>query len=101
MPGSGSSWDLMRSGAEKLGLTWREVPLNEGEMAAALGGGEVIICSMLPGDFTKTGHFIVIDGYENGAFTVKDPNSSENSIKMWSYDELMPQLAVIWAYSAA
>ena len=53
---------------------------------------------MLPGDFTTSGHFIVIDGYDSTGFTVKDPNSAERS-RSWSYDRLAGQIAVIWAYS--
>lgn len=99
--GSGSSWDLMRDGAVSLGLTWREIGLSEDLMREVLSTGEYIICSVLPGDFTTSGHFIILDGYENGEFTIKDPNSPMLSERGWSYDELAPQLAAMWAYSAA
>ncbi|MGI6028953.1 MAG: C39 family peptidase [Candidatus Heteroscillospira sp.] len=99
--GSGSSWDLMRAGSTSLGLSWREVPLSEWDMRSALDNGELIICSMLPGDFTTSGHFIVLDGWSDSGFSVKDPNSIERSERRWSYDELAGQTAVIWAYSAA
>ena len=97
--GSGSSWDLMRAGASELGLNWRELGLSEENMRAALGAGEFIICSMLPGDFTTSGHFIVIDGCTDGGFSLKDPNSLQRSARLWSYDELAGQIAVLWAYS--
>ncbi len=96
--GVGTSWDLMRSGAAALGLNWQEVGLNQEDMYAALDQGAYLICSMLPGDFTTSGHFIVIDGYDSTGFTVKDPNSAERS-RSWSYDRLAGQIAVIWAYS--
>lgn len=98
--GVGSSWDLLRSGVAPLGLSYREISLDEQTMADTLNSGELIICSMLPGDFTSSGHFIVITGYENGAFRVIDPNSVTRSEKLWKYSDISSQIAVIWAYSA-
>ena len=99
--GSGSSWDLMRGGAASLGLSWWEVGLNEEEMRAALESGHYLICSMMTGDFTASGHFIVLDDVREGGFTVKDPNSPQRSGRIWSYSELEDQIAVMWAYSLA
>ena len=45
------------------------------------------------------GHFIVIAGYENGAFRVLDPNSRANSEKSWSYETLESQIKAIWSFS--
>ena len=56
---------------------------------------------MMPGDFTASGHFIVLDGVREGGFTVKDPNSPQRSGRIWSYSELEDQIAVMWAYSLA
>lgn len=64
-----------------------------------LASGHPIICSMRPGDFTTTGHFIVLNGYENGQFHVLDPNSNANSEKLWSYERLSPQINNLWAFS--
>ncbi|MCI8402995.1 MAG: hypothetical protein HFI38_13050 [Lachnospiraceae bacterium] len=97
----GTSWDLMTLGAKQLGLSGVELPLDEGRMAQALSEGCPIICSMRPGDFTDTGHFIVLTGYEEGAFTVNDPNSIDNSEKRWTYDEIQGQIKNLWAYSCA
>ena len=41
---------------------------------------------MLPGDFTTSGHFIVIYGHNFLGFKVYDPNSIERSERTWSYD---------------
>lgn len=95
---SGTQWSLMTDGAKDLGLAAEELALDENRMIAALETGHQIICSMRPGDFTTTGHFIVIYGREDGKFLVHDPNSRERSEKTWSYDEIEHQIKNLWKY---
>ena len=65
----------MTEGASNLGLTAENIPVTQENILAALRSGTPLICSMYPGDFTYTGHFIVLTGIdENGAITVNDPN---------------------------
>jgi predicted double-glycine peptidase len=52
---------------------------------------------MGPGDFTTTGHYIVLTRWEEDAFRINDPNSKENSGKLWTYEQLEPQIRNIWA----
>lgn len=97
----GTSWDLMTAGASHMGVSGTELPLDENRMIQELSAGHPIICSMRPGDFTETGHFIVLTGYDGQAFTVNDPNSEENSAVTWTYDRLKGQIKNLWAYSLA
>ena len=60
----------------------------------------MLILAVGEGDFSTAGHFIVLYGYENGAFRVNDPNSVARSQKKWSFAELEPQIKNIWAYYA-
>ncbi len=92
-------WTLMSEGARKFGLDSRELPLDENRMSQELSEGHPIICSMRPGDFTTVGHFIVLYGYENGKFLVRDPNSKARSEKTWSYATLKPQIRNLWVFS--
>ena len=55
---SGTSWSLMTEGAQQFGIYGEEMGLSEDEVFSALENGHPIICSMRPGDFTTTGHFI-------------------------------------------
>lgn len=98
-PGQGTDWELMRSGAEHFGLTWRELPLDAETICAALDAGEPVIASMGPGDFTETGHFIVLVSYEARGFRVLDPNSRANSERLWPYSQISSQINNLWAYS--
>lgn len=95
---SGTQWALMTDGATSLGLRARELPLGEQQMIRELEAGHPLICSVRPGDFTTTGHFIVIYKYEDGKFFVNDPNSRERSEKGYEYDRLSVQIKAMWVY---
>ena len=64
-------------------------------------GRPAIICSVRPGDFTTTGHFILLAGLEEGGIRVNDPNSPQNSEKLWAYETLEPQIRNLWAFLLA
>ncbi|MCI7692073.1 MAG: C39 family peptidase [Oscillospiraceae bacterium] len=96
---NGSSWKLMSKGAERLGLHSEELVLWEASMANALAENKLIICAMGNGDFTSSGHFILICGYENGLFSVRDPNSKARSERLWSYETLSKQIDGMWSLS--
>lgn len=96
--GSGTSWQLMSTGAEKLGLDAEELPLVEKTIIDYLKDGKVIICVMGPGDFTTSGHYIVLTGYENGKIKINDPNSASNSNKEWEFEQIKDQIRNLWVY---
>ena len=95
-PGYGSSWTLISQGGIELGLSVTELPLVKKKITDALEAGCPVILAMGPGDFTESGHYIVLTGVEDGAFRVNDPNSRENSGKLWTYEQLEPQIRNIW-----
>ena len=98
--GNGSKWTLISEGGTALGLNIKELPLVEKKITDYLKAGNIIIAVVGPGDFTSSGHYIVLTGYKNGAFTVNDPNSLENSSKTWTYEVLEPQLNNLWLIQA-
>lgn len=96
--GAGSAWSLMTEGCLHYGLWSQELPLDENRMRSELAAGNPIICSMLPGDFTEKGHFIVLVGVEDDLFRVNDPNSQVRSDQLWSYERLSTQIGNLWAF---
>lgn len=92
-----TSWSLMTDGARGLSLTSEELSLSEENMITALESGNLIICSMTPGDFTRNGHFVLIREYKEGLFYINDPNSEARSQVGWDYNRLSTQIANIWA----
>lgn len=97
---AGTSWSLMTEGAQQFGIYGEEMGLDENGIFSALESGNPIICSVRPGDFTTTGHFIVLVGTEDGKIRVNDPNSVKRSEKLWDYETLYPQINNLWVYTA-
>lgn len=98
--GAGSSWDLMTQGASQLGLTAEELIFDEEHIKATLEAGIPIICVVGPGDFTDSGHFLVLTGVdEDGKITLNDPNSKIRSKESWDISQLMSQIKNLWTYS--
>lgn len=96
--GSGSSWLLLSEGASNFGIVGRTIPLVKSTIFRYLEEGKPIIASMGPGDFTRTGHFIVFTGIKDGKIKVNDPNSRKNSEQLWEYEKIESQIKNLWVY---
>lgn len=96
--GTGTSWNLMTEGASAFGITGTEIPLSKDSIFSHLQKSEPVICSVKPGDFTTSGHFIVLVKIENGQIKVNDPNSRSRS-RLWDYETLQKQIKNLWAFS--
>lgn len=97
--GVGSSWGIMDKFAGEMGLSVEEVPFDEESIKSELEEGNPIICILGPGNFTATGHFIVLTGLSgSGKIMINDPNSKANSRKKWELGDIMPQIRNLWAY---
>lgn len=97
----GTKWSLMSQGASAFGLSITTVPLQAEDIVEQLQMGKPIICSMMPGDFTRYGHFIVLTGLDKkGRIKVNDPNSIARSKKHWDVDVLVSQIKGLWSYEA-
>lgn len=96
--GIGSNWSLMSEGSKHFGITGREVPLVKNTIFKYLESGKPMIASMGPGDFTRSGHFIVLTGVEDEKIKVNDPNSTIRSNQLWDYDKIESQIKNIWVF---
>ncbi|MGI5960180.1 MAG: C39 family peptidase [Massiliimalia sp.] len=96
---NGTSWTLFSEGAQKLGLQSRELPLDHQQIISNLEEGNPIVCIMGPGDFTTTGHYIVMTGYQDGKILVNDPNSYRNSEQGWDLEQISDQIRNLWVFT--
>lgn len=97
--GSGTSWSFLTDAVADYNIKVEQFGyLTKIEMEKLLDEGKKIILSMGPGDFTTSGHFIVICGYTEKGFIVNDPFSKMRSKMEWSYDTISNQWAGIWVY---
>lgn len=94
--GNGSTWTLISEGGKRLGLDVTEIPLDDGRIIRNLEADNPIICVMGPGDFTTTGHFIVMTDYIDGKVKINDPNSPTRSEKLWELSAIRDQINNLW-----
>ena len=97
--GVGSSWSMMTDIGSHFGIQEREISLDKDNIQTELESGHPIICAMRPGDFTTTGHFIVLTGMKDGKICVHDPNSKKRSEKLWDYETLEGQINNLWSFT--
>ena len=97
--GIGTSWNLMDDGAQQLGLSVQtEVPSEE-NIREALQQDKTIICIMNAGDFTSTGHYIVLSEItKHDRVKVNDPNSRWRSFRKWNVSTIAEQARQMWVY---
>lgn len=96
--GTGTAWLLLEDVPPLYGVSVDQPDKNELVMKQALDRGEIIICSMSPGDFTIGGHFVVVYGYTKEGFLLNDPNCVARSRQAWSYSEIGGQIKHIWIF---
>ncbi len=91
--GGGSYHTLIPLACKSYGLTVEGYQKSDRDkILAALADGALVCVIMGPGDFTGTGHFILLTGItEDGKLTVADPASRRNSQKAWDPDIIFDQ----------
>lgn len=95
----GTAWRFMSEEAQRLGLQVMEFALSKEVLDSHLLEGNPVVCIMGPGDFTSSGHFIVIAGLnDDGSYRVHDSNSVERTNSSWSFEQLYSQHLNAWAY---
>ena len=98
MSGTGTAWKLLEDVAAVYGVSVDQPKASEKTLKNALDQGEIVICSMKPGDFTAGGHFVVIYGYDEEGFLINDPNCVARSRQRWTYEEIGRQIKHTWVY---
>lgn len=81
---SGSYHALIPGAAKAWGLTVEGCSASEPQrIVDALSEGKLVVALMTKGHFTKSGHFIVLRGVQDGQILVADPASYNRSQKLW------------------
>lgn len=95
--GIGTKWSLLTDYPKQFGLTSYQLPWTEATMKAELDKGRLLICSARPGNFTSSGHFILIHGYDKNGFKINDPKCVYRSGLSWTYDEIKNDFKAMWS----
>ena len=81
---SGSYHTLIPGAAKAWGLPVEGCTASEPQrIVDALSEGKLVVALMTKGHFTKSGHFIVLRGVQDGQILVADPASYNRSQKLW------------------
>lgn len=94
----GSAWGLVPYAADEFGLYYEEVILDGEALKDELDEGRLVAIVVGKGDFTKDqSGFLLLTGYTNEGFIIRDPFSEANTNKVWKFDDLSKDIVAIWA----
>ena len=93
----GTAWALLTEYPKEHGLTSTQIRLSEANLKKQLDKGNILICSVRPGDFTSSGHFIVIYGYDENGFKINDPKCVYRSRQSWTYEQIQDDIKNTWS----
>ena len=92
----GTNWSLMSDGAIGLGIDVTPINADQDRIERNLDVGNLVVCLMGPGDFTDSAQYIVIVGYSEEGYEIRDPGSPSRTAQTWSFDTLAPQMNGCW-----
>lgn len=95
--GAGTAWSLLTDYPTLYNLSSSKIGKSEGKLKSELDKGNILICSVRPGDFTSGGHFIVIYGYDENGFKVNDPKCIYRSRLNWTYEQIKDDIKQTWS----
>lgn len=99
-PTGATEWAFMTEGAAQLGIVGENFWPARSTITAQLQAGKPVIVTVGAGDFTTTGHYIVLKSIdERGMVEVFDPNSPMTSARRWGIQRLLQQITNAWAFS--
>lgn len=96
--GYGTNYNFFSEGVTKLGLKYEILANNAGTLDDALKANRLVVMNVKPGDFTKSGHYILIVGKQDGKLVIRDPNSRINSHKIWDEGRVLAQNKQMFSY---
>lgn len=92
----GTSWSFVDRIPGVYGVGVVNIPYDQWSVNQALDEGKVILVSLGPGRFTFVGHFVAIVDYDEEGYIINDPNSLENTLQKWAFEEIGP-VSNVWA----
>jgi len=92
----GTNWSLMSDGAIGLGIDVTPINADQDRIERNLDVGNLVVCLMGPGDFTDSAQYIVIVGYSEEGYEIRDPGSRSRTAQTWNFDTLAPQMNGCW-----
>ena len=96
---SGTYGNFVDVAARHYRLAHRELGITVADLEDYLGRGYIMIASMGPGEFSTSGHFIVITGKSaDGKLIIHDPYSKIHTEKSWEPSTIVSQMKRLHAF---
>ena len=96
---SGTYGNFVDVAARHYRLAHRELGITVADLEDYLGRGYIMIASMGPGEFSTSGHFIVITGKTaDGKLIIHDPYSKIHTEKSWEPSTIVSQMKRLHAF---
>ncbi|MCR5616135.1 MAG: C39 family peptidase, partial [Saccharofermentans sp.] len=92
----GTSWSLMSDGAIGLGIDVTPITADQTRIERNLDVGNIVMCLMGPGDFTDSAQYILIVGYNDEGYEIRDPGSPARTAVRWQFNDLSMQMDGCW-----
>ena len=92
----GTNWSLMSDGAQGLGIDVTPITADQDRIERNLDVGNIVMCLMGPGDFTNSAQYILIVGYNEEGYEIRDPGSAARTSVRWQFETLQPQMDGCW-----
>lgn len=92
----GTNWSLMSDGAIGLGIDVTPITADQTRIERNLDVGNIVMCLMEPGDFTDSAQYILIVGYNDEGYEIRDPGSPARTAVRWQFNDLSMQMDGCW-----
>lgn len=92
----GTNWSLMSDGAIGLGIDVTPITADQTRIERNLDVGNIVMCLMGPGDFTDSAQYILIVGYNDEGYEIRDPGSPARTAVRWQFNDLSMQMDGCW-----
>ncbi|KAF1295852.1 hypothetical protein BAU15_03855 [Enterococcus sp. JM4C] len=100
--GAGTSWNIFADFASYYGLPFQNLDNSIDAALNYLEQGIPVVVSVSPGEFTDTGHIMILSSCHEGQIKVYDPNDTpeKNHYKEdYSIDQIASQVINYWVYA--
>ncbi|MGX4645639.1 MULTISPECIES: C39 family peptidase [Holzapfeliella] len=100
--GQGTSWDIFPAFATQFGYQYHDLGNDINNAIPYLKQGIPVVISVGPGQFTQSGHFMVLSYSDDNGIRLLDPNDDPNknhSLTIYNPAEIQKDMMHIWAFT--
>lgn len=100
--GQGTDWRIFSDFADSFGYSYHDLGTDTTQVAEYLSIGQPVIVSVTSGDFTDTGHIMVLAAMQDGHAVVLDPNDTPGKshyLATYSLEEIADQSLHFWTFT--